>query len=174
MSQSFNKPIDKLENIMDTVKRVNRTILGLVNGNDPILFQSAKKVSRQYIDEGDCDALVEDMWATMFTRGGIGLAAPQVGVSLRIVVVSVQGFTATLINPQIIKASSQMATSKEGCLSYPGKTVLVPRHKRITLRYTSVDGEESTIKLSALASYCIQHEVDHLNGVTIGGKQGDK
>lgn len=148
------------------------TILGLVNGNDPVLFQSAKKVSQQYIDGGDCDALVEDMWATMFAHNGIGLAAPQVGVSLRLVVVAVQGFTATLINPQIIKASSQTATSKEGCLSYPGKEVLMPRHKRITLRYTGIDKEEHTIKLSALASYCVQHEIDHLNGVTIGGIRG--
>jgi len=98
---------------------------------------------------------------------GIGLAAVQIGILKRIVIIKVNGKFVTICNPEIIKKSQETRLSKEGCLSFPNKIVEKKRWYRITVTGTSVYGKPLELKLSGLASYIAQHEIDHLNGVHI-------
>jgi peptide deformylase len=134
---------------------------------DPILKMRAKPVAA-----GDMDrvgTLVRRMFATMYQAPGIGLAAPQVGVGLRVAVVDLQPddkpAPIALINPEVIAASEEQATREEGCLSLPGQYAEVTRPARVTVRYTDVDGARRQIEAEGLLSACLQHEIDHLDGV---------
>lgn len=149
----------------------------LVTWPDPILTQVARRVP-----EGqDCRELIELMRKVMIEHKGVGLAAPQVGESLRIIVGDCGGEFA-LINPRIVKASEQMHWSYEGCLSFPktcpryaqdmsllkeGDSVRVRRHKRIKVKAFNEAWEPITLKGSDLFGNCLQHEIDHLNGITL-------
>jgi peptide deformylase len=113
--------------------------------------------------------LVRRMFATMYQAPGIGLAAPQVGVGLRVAVVDLQPddkpAPIALINPEVIAASEEQATREEGCLSLPGQYAEVTRPARVTVRYTDVEGARRQIEAEGLLSACLQHEIDHLDGV---------
>jgi peptide deformylase len=134
---------------------------------DPILKIRAKQVA-----PGDMDrvrTLVRRMFATMYQAPGIGLAAPQVGVGLRVAVVDLQPdekpAPIALINPEVIATSDELATREEGCLSLPGQYAEVTRPVRVTVRYTDIDGARRQIEAEGLLSACLQHEIDHLDGV---------
>ncbi|WP_135466729.1 peptide deformylase [Crenalkalicoccus roseus] len=124
------------------------------------------------VGPGDADTvrdLAPRMLASMYAAPGIGLAAPQVGVGLRLVVVDLQKDEArdplVLVNPEIVATSAEQATREEGCLSLPGQYAEVTRPARVRLRYQDLTGARREIEAEGLLSTCLQHEVDHLDGV---------
>ncbi len=131
-----------------------------------VLMQKAKRISRF---DASVRKLAQDMLDTMYENNGVGLAAPQVGVSRRIMVIDVSGEDEpnrpiVFINPEIIKKEGELV-GLEGCLSFPGVYFEVKRANRIVVRYNDLSGRE--IKLEAqgdLLCRAIQHEVDHLDG----------
>lgn len=120
------------------------------------------------VDFGDdASDLICEMFDLMSKEGGIGLAANQVGIEKRIIVVNCRGFNSEIINPVITKASGVKKRSVEGCLSFKGKSVSMNRHKTITVEGFDRNWNPIKKNCSGILSYCIQHEVDHLNGKTI-------
>jgi peptide deformylase len=113
--------------------------------------------------------LVRDMAETMYDAPGVGLAAPQIGVHQRIVVIDVSGRDEApelivAINPVIVHAEGE-AYEEEGCLSVPKYAANVRRHARIVVKALNLDGEEITFKADDLLSIAFQHEIDHLDGI---------
>src|ERR1700674_4185992 len=120
--------------------------------------------------DGDLRKLVEDMFATMYQAPGIGLAAIQVGVPLRVVVMDLSKKEAesepkVFINPEIVWSSEEKSIYEEGCLSIPDVHEDVERPARVKLRYLDLEGRPHEEDAEGLFATCIQHEVDHLNGV---------
>jgi peptide deformylase len=109
------------------------------------------------------------MFAAMYRAPGIGLAAPQVGESLRVAIVDLApGNVRTpvaMINPEVVAASTELATREEGCLSLPGQFADVTRPARVTVRYLDETGARRQIEAEDLLAACLQHEIDHLDGV---------
>lgn len=133
---------------------------------DPILKQKAKPVAQ--VDD-KVRALVKDMFETMYAAEGVGLAAPQVGVLQRIIVLDTSprqegAKPLAMINPEITGMEGR-TTYTEGCLSIPGEAEDVDRAERVTVRYLDVDGKEQTLACDALLAIAVQHEVDHLDGI---------
>lgn len=111
-------------------------------------------------------AVAENMLETMYAEGGIGLAATQVNIQKRIIVIDIsenKNEPLTLINPEILKLEGK-EESQEGCLSVPDYFDVVQRAKNIEFRYTTLKNEVTTKTIDGLLAICIQHEVDHLNG----------
>ena len=134
---------------------------------DPILKARAKPVGAADMER--VRALVPRMFATMYRAPGIGLAAPQVGVGLRFAIVDLQPDDKpqpmVLINPEVIAQSEELATHEEGCLSLPGQYADVARPARVSVRYTDVDGAKRQLQAESLLAACLQHEIDHLDGI---------
>lgn len=134
---------------------------------DPRLRAKAKPVAPG--DADDVRALSEKMLATMYAAPGIGLAAPQVGQMLRLVVIDLQKDEArapiVLVNPEVVAQSDELATREEGCLSLPNQYGEVTRPARVKVRYHDLTGAKREIEGEGLLSACLQHEIDHLNGV---------
>ncbi len=133
---------------------------------DPILKKKALPVEE--ID-GELQVLIDDMIETMHSAPGIGLAAPQVGVSKRVIVVDVSSREESqpllvLINPEIVRAEGKVA-SEEGCLSVPGYVSTIERAERVVVKGLDREGRPLEIEASGLLSRALQHEIDHLEGV---------
>ena len=107
--------------------------------------------------------LVDDMFETMYETGGVGLAAPQVGVLRRIVVIDVDDHPITLVNPVITETSGEQ-TGSEGCLSVPGKAGEVTRPMKVTVKAFDREMNEFTLEGEELLARAICHELDHLEG----------
>jgi peptide deformylase len=140
------------------------SVLPLVTMDDPVLHQKAKRVRR--ID-ASIQKLVDDMIDTMHQIGGAaGLAAPQVGVPLQVVVMEMPGEEEiiTLINPEIVKSSGEREVM-EGCLSLPGYRGTLKRPEFVTAKGRDRNGKEIRIKGEGLLAQALQHEIDHVNGV---------
>ena len=121
----------------------------------------------KYIDK-KIKKLVEDMFDTMYENNGIGLAAVQIGVLKRVVVIDIENDGKfALINPKIVGYSENKTTMQEGCLSVPNGYYSVERPEEVIVEYTGLDGENNRIEASGLLSKCLQHEIDHLNRYTI-------
>jgi peptide deformylase len=134
---------------------------------DRVLRQPAKRISK--VDASVRD-LARDMLRSMYTARGIGLAAPQVGVHKQLLVIDLDIENAAapplvLINPEITGTSASVETYEEGCLSIPGVYLDVVRPSAIQLSYRDEMGRPRTMKTDGLMARCIQHEMDHLNGV---------
>lgn len=142
--------------------------LQIVEWPHPALTSKAEPVTEF---NQDIAALVEDMHHTMRIAGGIGLAANQVNVLKRIVVMGAVGYRLTFINPKIVETYGQTSI-QEGCLSFPDVTVSVPRHEIVAVRAHRADGSLFQIRLSGILSICAQHEIDHLNGICFTEKLG--
>lgn len=130
---------------------------------DQVLRKPTEKVNE--ITE-DIKKLAMDMLETMYAAPGAGLAAPQVGVSLKLCVIDVdpeKNSPYILINPEIIEGENKIL-EEEGCLSFPGIYEKVNRYKTVTAEYTDLSGERKTIKADGFLAKAIQHETDHLNG----------
>jgi peptide deformylase len=133
---------------------------------DPRLRAKAKPVA-----PGDprVPALAERMLATMYKAPGIGLAGPQVGEMLRLVVIDLRpednAQPIVLVNPEIVAASKDLATREEGCLSLPGQFADVTRPARVKARWTDLGGAKQEMEADGLMAACLQHELDHLDGV---------
>ena len=113
---------------------------------------------------------VEDLIFDMMTvlqENGIGLAAVQIGILKRVIIVKISGVFTVMINPVITHKSTDKKQSKEGCLSFPNFYTKKQRHYRVTVEFENEQREKKKVKLSALAAFCVQHEIDHLEGVTI-------
>jgi peptide deformylase len=110
--------------------------------------------------------LVSDMFETMDDYRGVGLAAPQVGISLRLLVVSYKKNRFEIVNPEIVSASGE-AWDEEGCLSLPGVTLDMKRYARIHVRGFSAVGRPVAMREKGFLARILQHEIDHLNGVLI-------
>jgi len=139
-----------------------------------ILLHPDPRLKKQCDPVTDIDdatrALMQDMLETMYAAPGIGLAAPQIGVMKRILVMDIvkeddgapQPFM--MANPEVISASDEMSTYEEGCLSIPDEFADVQRPAEVRVRYLDVDGETKEIDCDGLLATCVQHEIDHLNG----------
>lgn len=128
---------------------------------DPVLRQKAKRVTA--ID-GSIQKLIDDMIDTMRANSGVGLAAPQIGVPLRIVVIEMPGEEViTLINPQIIKRQGERVLG-EACLSVPGYQGEIKRSAVVKVKAQDRQGREIRIKGEEILAQALEHEIDHLNG----------
>jgi peptide deformylase len=142
-------------------------LLPILTAPDPRLKLKAKAV--EVVDDAT-RRLMDDMLETMYAAPGIGLAAPQVGALRRILVVDVSREDEPrqplrLANPEILWASDELATYNEGCLSLPEHYADVERPAKIRLRYLDYQNEIRVMEAEGLLATCIQHEMDHLEGV---------
>lgn len=147
-------------------------LLEIVWAPDPVLKTKCKPVDQ--ID-GEVRALMNDMLETMYENRGIGLAAPQVGILRRVIVIDVAGYRKgsgneeprpiLMANPKIVKQSSARVTTEEGCLSLPDLYADVERPAAVTVEYLDQSGGEHSLDADGVLSICIQHEIDHINGI---------
>lgn len=129
---------------------------------EPILRQKSKRV--RAID-GSIRKLASDMIETMHAAPGVGLAAPQVGVPLRVIVIGMpEEEDFVLINPEIVRRVGERWVT-EGCLSIPGYYGEIERSQRVTVKGRDLSGKEIRIKAEELLAQALEHEIDHLNGV---------
>ncbi len=120
--------------------------------------------------DGDIQKLMDDMLETMYLAPGIGLAAIQVGIPKRVIVLDLeqkegQKNPICLVNPEIIEKSKNNSTYEEGCLSVPGQFAEIDRPDKCHVKYLDYYGEKKEIKAEGMLATCIQHEIDHLEGI---------
>ena len=142
-------------------------VLPILTLPDPVLRKKAKPVER--ID-AELRRLMDDMLATMYDAPGIGLAAPQVGVLRRLIVMDPAKDEApksplVMVNPEILEHSEEMRTHEEGCLSIPDFTAEIERPARTRVSYIDREVKKREAELEGIWSTLVQHEIDHLNGV---------
>jgi len=159
-------------------------ILPVVGYGDPVLRKKGAELSKDYTE---LKQLVQDMFETMYNAHGVGLAAPQVGLSLRLFVIDttafvdndelskqekemVKGFKKAFINPEIIKEEGAFWSFNEGCLSIPGIHEDVMRHDTITIEYFDENFLKHTETFDGLKARVIQHEYDHIEGILFTDK----
>jgi len=140
---------------------------------NPVLRQVAKSVPLPLSKAHG--RLIDQMIATMKKARGVGIAAPQVGVGLRLFIVAPEPSVrypkapkmppVAMINPQLVRHSKKMATDWEGCLSIPGLRARVPRYQSVEIEFTARDGRRLAGKLSGFVARIFQHEFDHINGM---------
>jgi peptide deformylase len=140
----------------------------------PILIAPHRtlKTKARKVADADMDRvrlLVPRMFASMYNAPGIGLAAPQVDVGLRVAVIDLQPNDVrqpfAMINPEILRVSEEWASREEGCLSLPGQYAEVSRPAAVRVGYEDVDGRHHEVDAEGLLAACLQHEIDHLDGV---------
>jgi len=142
-------------------RKKNMAIRQIRYEGDPIL----RKVSREVTEINDrILTLLEDMVETMYEYDGVGLAAPQVGVLRRVIVIDVGEGPIKLINPEIIEQEGENIDA-EGCLSIPNRSGTVKRPERVKVKYLDEKGEEKVIEGTGLLARALCHEIDHLNGI---------
>ena len=134
---------------------------------DPILRKKSLQVDK--IDK-EIKKLMDDMLETMYKAPGIGLAAVQIGVLKRVVVMDISRETDKkepmyFVNPEIVWKSNEKTTYEEGCLSIPNQFANIERSEKCTVKYLDYFGAEKEIQAEGLLATCIQHEIDHLNGI---------
>ncbi len=142
-------------------------VLTILKYPDPFLKKQAERVP----EKGDVTGLVRDMFETMRAARGIGLAAPQVGVGKRLIVLDVSPVDEsakplTLVNPEIVSKEGK-EESEEGCLSVPELNVKIPRASKVTVSGFTADWEFVQVSAEGILAIALQHEIDHLNGVLI-------
>ena len=141
----------------------------ILTSEHPVLRQKAKKVKRV---DASSQKLIDDMFESMHAANGLGLAAPQVGVSLRVLVIELpedkedpgSGEPIALVNPEIIKSDGEQF-GEEGCLSIPGYVGMVRRSMKVTVKGLNRKGKVVRVKGEGLLARALQHEIDHLDGV---------
>ncbi|MFD2165813.1 peptide deformylase [Thalassotalea euphylliae] len=141
------------------------TVLNVLRFPDERLRTKAVEVTEV---NDEIRQIVDDMFETMYDENGVGLAATQVDIHKRIVVMDTtedRSNPITLINPEIIKKSDETFINEEGCLSVPTCYAKVTRHERVTVKALDRDGNEFTLDGEELLGICIQHELDHLQGI---------
>jgi peptide deformylase len=150
----------------DTTQTAIETLPILIAPN-PMLKSRARPVR-----PADADLvrdLIPRMFATMYKAPGIGLAAPQISQGLRLIVIDLmpdeKQQPLTLVNPEIVATSAELAMREEGCLSLPGQYADITRPARVKVRYLDATGAKREIEGDGLLSACLQHEIDHLDGV---------
>ena len=159
------------------------TILPIIIAPNPLLKKKSLPVTK--VDD-DLRKLMDNMLETMYNQKGVGLAAVQVGVLKRVIVMDVayqidecdgsnhnhhhnhiSGQSPMfLINPEIIRSSKENSVYFEGCLSFPEIRANISRPENVAIKYLDYDGKEQILEANNLLATCIQHEIDHLNGIT--------
>jgi len=143
-------------------------VLDIIEPPNPLLKTVSKPVDQ--VDD-DLRRLMDDMLETMYAAPGIGLAAIQVSVPKRVLVIDLQDQDdgaknpRYFVNPEILETSDAMSVYQEGCLSVPGQFADVERPARVKVRYLDYEGKEHTEDMDGLMATCLQHEIDHLNGI---------
>ncbi len=141
-------------------------MLPLVTGEESeILLTKTKLVTDPLAPE--IQSLLPKMIKTMHKEHGVGLAAPQIGISLRLAVAEVDGREYYLINPEITSLSQEKIISEEGCLSLPGEFFPILRSEVVTVKYLNEKGLPKKLRAKGFLATVIQHEVDHLDGILI-------
>ena len=145
------------------------SIRQIITVPDGILKKSSKPIEKVGINE---KKLIKDLFETMYNFNGIGLAAVQVGILKRVLVVDVSSKEdkkkpICFINPVIKKQSDEMAVYEEGCLSIPDTFIEIQRPKICEIEYVDINGKIKIKKFDGLLSTCIQHEINHLDGILI-------
>jgi peptide deformylase len=144
-------------------------ILDILIWPDPQLLEISEPIA--HIDDA-LKQLAEDMLETMYDADGVGLAAPQVGIQKRMVIIDIHAGAderpsgeppLTLINPEFIEKEGEL-TWEEGCLSVPGELGEVTRAAKVKMKYTDLEGQEHVIEAEGLKAVALQHECDHLDG----------
>jgi peptide deformylase len=153
-------------------RQVRPQILRITQLGEPVLRRVSKPVSLPLSKA--YDRLIDDMIATMKKAKGVGIAAPQVGVGLRLFIIApepsirypkaLRMAPVAMINPVLVKHSKKIVTDWEGCLSIPGLRGRVPRYQSIEIEFTTRDGRRLQGKLSGFVARIFQHEFDHING----------
>jgi|TARA_B100001029_G_C15018225_1_gene428801 peptide deformylase len=143
------------------------TVRKILTLPDPVLRKKSDKINK--IDS-NIKSLMDDMLETMYAAPGIGLAAIQIGVPKRVVVIDLSKETEKktpiyFINPEITWKSNSNSSYEEGCLSIPNQFAKIERAEQCKVRYLDYNGNKKEIKAEGLLSTCIQHEIDHLNGI---------
>lgn len=144
------------------------SLLKIVHYPEPVLLTIGKPFSEEEFND-DLQKLVEDMFETMYDAQGVGLAAPQIGVSKRLFVMDVpteesESNKIALINPEIIVQEGEQI-GDEGCLSFPGIYTTVRREVRVVVRYKDVFGKDQELDCTDLSARCVLHETDHCDGI---------
>jgi peptide deformylase len=143
------------------------TIFPIITIPDPVLRKEAAAVER--VDD-ELRRLMDDMLATMYDAPGVGLAAPQIGISRRLIVMDAakdddEKTPIVMVNPRILERSEELRTHEEGCLSIPEVTAEVERPAVTRVAYLDREGKPQEAALEGIWSTIVQHEIDHLNGV---------
>lgn len=157
-------------------------ILSIITYPNPLLKKQSLKVEKV---DAEIQKLLDNMVATMYHDRGCGLAAVQVGILKRILVIDLNyqlkenchdhscneshitnAKPYFIINPEIVDKSKDVELLEQGCLSFPGIYVEVTRPKKVSVKYLDYHGKEQLIEAEGILSHCLQHEIDHLNGVT--------
>ena len=145
-------------------------MLPIITLPDPLLRKTSAAIER--VDE-DLQRLIDDMLETMYDAPGVGLAAVQVGVPRRLIVLDVGGEDEdeqrplVMINPEIVALGPEMRMHEEGCLSIPDVRIEIERPSTATVRFTDRNGKAQEIEADGLLATAVQHEIDHLNGKLI-------
>ena len=139
------------------------TILPIKIYPAPILEEKALEIENP--KDPKIQELILDMLETMKENNGMGLAAPQVGKSLRLCVVKFERKTYVLINPKFKSKSFRKVVAEEGCLSFPGQFIPIKRSKKVKITAKNKAGKEITIEAAGILARAFQHEIDHLDGI---------
>ena len=146
------------------------TVLQVYVAPHPVLKKIADPITGSVTAE--LRTLMDNMLETMYATSGIGLAAPQVGISQRVLIMDIEqpdeggkGKPLYFVNPEIIWSSEELNVYSEGCLSLPGQYAQVERPKKVRVKYLDYDGKRQEVEADGLLATCLQHEMDHLNGV---------
>jgi peptide deformylase len=140
-------------------------MLKIVINPDPILRQKAQLIPASDIKTQKIQDLIPEMIETMLKSDGVGLAAPQIGESIRLITVNHRKKNIVLVNPEITKKSLLKEWGEEGCLSVPTIYGQVKRYKKITVEYLDAQGQKQTLLAFGMLARIIQHEIDHLDGI---------
>ncbi len=150
------------------------TTLPICVTGDPVLYQIAAPVTEF---DARLEALAHSAMVTMDAAKGVGIAAPQIGVSLRFFIVASRAnerypdapdmAPVVMVNPSILAASNELVAGEEGCLSVPGKRLSILRHQWLDVSWQSLDGETHHARLEGFVARIFQHELDHLDGITL-------
>ena len=164
MTWALNPCIDPFRPTAYIARMALRDILILPDKRLRLVAEPVKTV------DGDIKQLVADMFETMYEAPGIGLAAVQVGVARRVITMDLSKKEGpqeprVFINPQLLWASEETATYEEGCLSIPEFYEDVTRPAQVRVAYLDLEGKEQVLEANGLLATCLQHEIDHLNGV---------
>ena len=142
-------------------------LLDIVHYPEPVLLTVGKPVGSEDFDSG-LQIIIDDMFETMYQAGGVGLAAPQVGISKRFFVMDVpvagESNKLAFINPEIVTVEGEQI-GEEGCLSFPGLSQVIKREMRVIVRARDIKGEKFEMDLNDLAARCVLHETDHCDGI---------
>jgi peptide deformylase len=137
--------------------------LPIIEYPNPILLKKSAKIKDP--KDKKIQKMIADMLETMKIANGLGLAAPQIGKSLRLCVIEDQGETYILINPKITSLSRKKIAMEEGCLSFPGDFFSISRPEKVQIRYLDKEGAKVKLKADGLLARALQHEIDHLDGI---------